>query len=422
MIYLSEWSMSALVNAMRQLEDAERLAQADDESLRMFEILHQPKRTVEVQVPVKMDDGTWKLFHGYRVQWNDARGPFKGGIRFHPQVDMDEVKALAFWMSIKCAVVDIPFGGGKGGVTVDPKALSMGEKERLTRAFTRAIAEVIGPDRDVPAPDVNTDPWTMDILADEYAKIVGHAEPAVVTGKSVDKGGSKGRGIATAQGAYYVLQVYKDKVGLPDQSCVAIQGFGNAGQTLAEIMYRDGYRVVAVSDSRGGIHHPDGLNIPELVSYKKIKGSIEGFMDTRPLTQEELLTVDCDILAPAALENQLTLEIASRVKAKVILELANGPTVPEADIHFQKANVIVIPDVLANAGGVTTSYFEWEQNRKKESWSEEDVLARLKEVMQTSAQDVWRISQEKNCTQREAAFVLALNRLAEAMERKLRAS
>ncbi|MDO8617337.1 MAG: Glu/Leu/Phe/Val dehydrogenase [Candidatus Uhrbacteria bacterium] len=403
--------MSAFTNAMRQLELAATIAPLDPATL---ERLRHPQRIVDVQFPVKMDNGSTKFFHGYRVQWNNDRGPYKGGLRFHAQVEMDEVKALAFWMTIKCAVVGIPFGGGKGGVTVNPKELSKGELERLMRAFTRSIADVIGPDKDIPAPDVNTNPPLMDILADEYGKIIGHAEPAVVTGKSIAHGGSEGRGTATGQGGYYVFDVYREKSGFdPESGSIVVQGFGNAGQVIAKLFHHHGYRVIAVSDSQGGIHDERGLDIPALIKHKESTGRVSGFFGAREINQEELLTLPCGVLVPSALENQLTGEIAPRVQAQMILELANGPTTPEADAYFAKHGTIVIPDVLANAGGVATSFLEWQQNKTGEHWSEKEVFARMEPLIREAAKAVIHTAEKYGATQREAAFVLAIERIAE---------
>ncbi len=403
--------MNPFTNAMRQLELAATIAPLDSMTL---ERLRHPQRIVEVQFPVQMDDGSTRFFHGYRVQWNNDRGPFKGGLRFHAQVEMDEVKALAFWMTIKCAVAGIPFGGGKGGVTVNPKELSKGELERLMRAFTRSIADVIGPDKDIPAPDVNTNPPLMDILADEYGKIIGHAEPAVVTGKTIEHGGSEGRGIATGQGGYYVFDVYRQKFGFdPESGSVVVRGFGNAGQVIAKLFHHHGYRVIAVSDSQGGIHDERGLDIPALIKYKEATGQVKGFFGAREINQEQLLTLPCGVLVPSALENQLTGEIAPRVQAQMILELANGPTTPEADAYFAKHGTIVIPDVLANAGGVTTSFLEWQQNKIGEHWSEQEVFSRMEPLMREAAKAVIHTAEKYGATQRQAAFVLAIERLEE---------
>jgi glutamate dehydrogenase/leucine dehydrogenase len=399
---------------MRQLELAASAVQLPATTI---ERLRRPERIVDVEFPVLMDDGNTRFFHGFRVQWNHARGPYKGGLRFHPDTDLDEVKALSFWMTIKCAVVNIPFGGGKGGVAVNPKELSKGELERLTRSFTRSIADVIGPGLDVPAPDVNTTPEIMDWLADEYAKIVGHPEPAVVTGKSIARGGSEGRGTATAYGAYIVFDFFRDKLGFdPESSTVAVQGFGNAGQELARLFHHHGYKVIAVSDSNGGLHDEEGLDIPALIAGKKQTGRLVRPPNAREISNEELLALPCGILAPCALENAITAENAEQVKAKLILEVANGPTTPEAEMILLKRGAVLIPDVLANSGGVATSFLEWEQNKIGEHWSEQEVFDRLKPMMEDAAFSVVQTSETHAVALREAAFILALTRIQASIE------
>ena len=400
---------------MRQLDLAATAMHLDAFTL---DRLRHPQRIVEVDFPVKMDDGAVRLFHGYRVQWNDARGPFKGGIRYHQQTDLDEVKALSFWMTVKCAVANIPFGGGKGGVTVNPKELSKAELEDLTRSFTRAIADVIGPEKDVPAPDVNTTPQIMDWLADEYGKYVGKESLAVVTGKSLGKGGSEGRGTATGQGAYYVFEAYREKLGLdPESSTVAVQGFGNAGQEIARLFHHHGYRVVAVSDSQGGVHDENGLDIPQLIKLKAETGRVTRLPEARDITNDELLRIPCGVLVPSALENAITADVAHEVKAQLVLEVANGPTTPEADAILAKHGITVIPDVLANSGGVTTSFLEWQQNMTGEHWTEAEVFERLKPMMDDASAAVMRVADEFGVTQREAAFISALQRLDKAIHK-----
>ncbi len=407
--------MSTFQDVFKPLEVAQSSVNVD---AAVMDRLRHPERMVDVTFAVQMDSGDSRLFHGYRVQWNSARGPYKGGLRFHPQVDMDEVKSLAFWMTIKCAVVGIPFGGGKGGVTVNPKELSAGELERMTRAFTRAIADVIGSDKDVPAPDVNTTPAIMDILADEYGKILGHTDLAVVTGKSVGKGGSEGRGAATGRGAYEVFEVYQQKYSVDTESLtIVVQGFGNAGQEIARLFHHHGYTVIGVSDSGAAIHDPRGLDIQALMKWKQGSGSVKGFGTSKAVSQEDLLTLPCGVLVPAALENQLTGEIAASVHAQLILEVANGPTTAEADAYFAKHGVIVIPDVLANAGGVATSFLEWQQNKIGEHWTEQEVFARLEPLMKEAAKAVIHAHEEYGVTHREAAYIVALRRLEEAMKK-----
>lgn len=395
--------MNALKHALQQLQTAEQAIQLPP-ALR--ERLEHADRIVDVHFPVVMDDGLTKLFHGYRVQWNNLRGPNKGGLRFHPETDVDEVQALALWMSIKCAVVGIPYGGGKGGVTVDPKTLSSGELERLTRAFTRAIADVIGPHTDIPAPDVNTTPQIMDWIADEYGKIVGMPSPAVVTGKTIPAGGSLGRGAATGQGAWVVFDAFRSALGL-DIKTAAVQGFGNAGQEIARLMQANGIKVVAVSDSKSLIRDEHGLDIPSLIEAKK-RGSFGS--DVPP---EDIFSVPCDVFIPAALEHVLTAETAPRLQAKLVLEVANGPTTPEADEHFRSNGIIVAPDVLTNAGGVTVSYLEWKQNLAQEHWEEARVLGEMTTILQQAAREVIETQKSSQQTFRTAAFMVALKRFSE---------
>jgi glutamate dehydrogenase/leucine dehydrogenase len=405
--------MNVFQNALAQLEAAASATKADPFTV---EMLRRAQRTVQVAFPVRMDDGSTRIFEGYRVQHNDARGPFKGGIRFHPQADMDEVKALAFWMAIKCAAVNVPFGGGKGGVTVDPKVVSKTELERVTRGYVRAIAPVIGPETDVPAPDVGTDGTVMGWFVDEYGKIVGKPSPAVVTGKPIPLGGSAGREAATGQGGLCILDAYVSDAGLdPAKLRVAVQGFGNVGYHFARLAQERGYRIVAVSDSKGGVHVPGGIDPVALAEHKKATGTLSGFPGAADLTNDELLTLDCDVLVPAALENQLTFRNASQVKAKIVLELANGPTAPEADADFAARGVTVLPDVLANSGGVAVSYYEWEQNRRGETWTEDEVLQRLVPLM-TDAYDAVRAkAAEHGTTMRLAAFGVAIDRIGAAL-------
>lgn len=375
-------------------------------------LLSKPMREVHRTITLTMDDGRKEDFQAYRVQHNNWRGPFKGGVRFHPTVHLDEVRALAAWMTMKTAVVGIPMGGGKGGVAVDPKALSVRELEALTRAWTQAMKEYIGPEVDVPAPDVNTSSREMDWIADEF----GH--PAVVTGKSLLAGGSLGRDTATAMGAWFVFEALRPSLLLdPEMMTVAIQGFGNAGAHFAEIAHRHGLKVVAVSDSRLALYNPEGLNIPELAVHKKALGTLSGFAGAKEMTNEELLGLQCGVLVPAALENQITEENVGRVRAKVVLELANGPTTPEADDALFAKGVTVLPDVLVNAGGVTVSCFEWEQNLSGERWSAEEVHAKLKAVMERAAQEVMKRKEEYKTDFRRAAYIAALERLEAAQPR-----
>jgi len=401
-------------NAMQQLDSALKFIDVDNH---IIEKLKQPERVLEFTVPVRMDTGEVKEFAGYRVQYNDARGPFKGGIRFHEKVDINEVKALSFWMTVKTAVVNIPMGGGKGGVVVDPKLLSITELENLSRSYIQQLVDFIGPEIDIPAPDVNTTPQIMSWMKDEFEKIKGMAAPGVITGKPINDGGSEGRGTATAQGGFYVLQELISKKNLESQDLtIAIQGFGNAGFNMAKLVQAAGYKVVAVSDSKGGIYNEAGLDIFAVINHKEQSHSVVDFPGAKNITSEELLELSVDILIPAALENQMTENNADNIKASIIIELANGPTTPEADKKLFAADKIVVPDVLANAGGVTVSYFEWLQNKLGEHWSENDVMTKLKPIMVNSFNSIWEIAEKENIDMRTAAFVLGVKRIVEAMK------
>lgn len=406
-----DW-MSTFDNALKQLDNVKKYLPFEK---KYFDILSRPQKITNVSFPVKMDNGEIEVFDGYRVQYNNARGPYKGGIRFHPQADLDEVKSLAFWMMIKCAVVDIPLGGGKGGIAVDPRKLSKNELERLTRAYTQEIANLIGPRIDVPAPDVYTNAEVMGWIVDEYTKITGKQDLGVVTGKPIEIGGSLGRDVATAQGGFYVLEEYLLQNNIdPKTLKFAIQGFGNAGMTMAELMYKAGWQVVAVSDSSGGVLSENGgLNIDQLKKIKLDGESLNNIQDSnlKKISNNELLELNIDVLVPAALENQITLSNADNIKAKIVLELANGPTTPEADEILFNKNILVIPDVLANAGGVVVSYFELVQNLQNYYWSREKVLSDLAIVMKKSLTDVVRIAGENKVDWRKASFILALNRV-----------
>ena len=400
-------------NALKQLDRAAVLQAFDADVLKQ---LRQSKREVQVSIPVKMDNGELKIFTGYRVQHNNARGPFKGGIRYHQETNIDEVRALAFWMAMKCAVVGIPMGGGKGGVTVDPKTLSVGELERLTRGWACAMADVVGPEKDVPAPDVNTTPREMDWIADEYRKATGNPKyKAVITGKTIPAGGSLGRGTATGDGGYFVFEGLREKLNISKDCSVVVQGFGNVGQRMAELFFQNGYKVIGLSDSHGGIYSPAGLNVKAVEEHKKNTGAVQNFFGAQNITNAELLELECDVLVPAALENQITDLNAQRIKAKAVIEVANGPTTPEADSILNSRGIPVVPDVLANAGGVTVSYFEWDQNMKDEVWTEEQVTAKLNTTMQAALDAVWNKKTVLNCSVREAAFVVAIERIEKAM-------
>lgn len=381
-----------------------------------LEILMSPQRVIEVSIPVSMDDGRLKVFKGFRVQHNDVRGPFKGGIRFHPQVNFDEVKALAFAMTIKCAVADIPYGGAKGGITVDPKKLSRGELERLTRGYVRAIADFVGPDKDIPAPDVYTNPQIMAWYMDEYSRINGQNTPAAVTGKPIEVGGSKGRDTATAMGGFYVFESLLKEIKMKKKDIsMAIQGFGNTGMNFAKIAYEHKYKVVAVSDSKGGIYNSSGLDIEKVIEHKKKTGSVMDFAGAKNITNEKLLELPVSVLVPAALEGSITMENAGRIKAKIIVELANGPVTIEAGEKLNKKNCLIIPDVLANSGGVIVSYFEWVQNIRHFYWDAAKVNDRLKQQITNAFNAVWTNVGKYNVNMRTAAYMIAIEKLAKAL-------
>jgi glutamate dehydrogenase/leucine dehydrogenase len=385
------------------------------------EMFSAPQRTMIVNFPVTMDDGSMQMFNGYRVQYNNARGPFKGGIRFHPEVDLNEVKALSMWMALKTAVVGIPLGGGKGGVTCNPKDLSKKEIEKISRGFIKEIYGIVGSDRDVPAPDVYTTPEIMGWMLDEFETIVGKKDPGMITGKAIPDGGSEGRDIATAQGGAYVLRDVADEYDLPANATIAIQGFGNAGMTMAKILAKWGYNIVAVSDSRGGIYCEDGIDIDKIIAVKQGSKTVTAAEDPKikKITNEEMLTLPVDVLVPAALGDQITKKNAEDIKAKVIIELANGPVDSEADEILHKNDVVVVPDILANAGGVTVSYYEWYQNVNNERWTREDVLAKLDKVMKQSFKDVHEIVKALDVSHRTASYILALNRIVEAEKERM---
>jgi glutamate dehydrogenase (NAD(P)+) len=378
-------------------------------------VLREPRRELTVHFPVKMDDGSVQVLTGYRVQHNLGRGPAKGGIRYHPDVTLDEVKALAMWMTWKCAVVAIPFGGGKGGVVVDPKKLSMKELEALTRRFTTEISVLIGPERDIPAPDVNTNAQVMAWMMDTYSMHVGYTVPGVVTGKPISLGGSEGRAEATARGVVYTIIEAANDLGLDlRRSTVAVQGFGNAGSIAARLMAAEGSRVVAVSDSAGGIHRDDGLDIERVMAWKREHGTVVGFPGAEPISNAELLELPCDVLIPAALENVITERNAERIGARIVAEAANGPTTPEADAILFRRGIFVIPDILCNAGGVTVSYFEWVQDLNRDHWSEAIVNAKLREIMVKAFGEVRSVAEREHCDNRLAAYLLAVQRVADA--------
>ncbi len=380
-----------------------------------LELLAMPRRSFTVHFPAKMDSGKTRMFIGYRVQYNDARGPAKGGLRFHPELTIDHVRDLAFLMVLKCAVVNIPFGGSKGGVVVNPKELNHNELEQVTRAYIRAIVDYIGPSKDIPAPDVYTDQQIMVWILDEYERTRGVHVPAVVTGKPVELGGIKARSYSTSLGGVVVLEEAIKKLGMDkSRARVAVQGFGHVGENAARILRKKGYRVIAVSDSRGGIISENGLDIPAVVEHKEKTGSVLNFDGARNITNAELLTCDCDILIPAALSDQLARDNADDVKAKIVLELANAPTTTEADEVFFNKGILLIPDVLANAGGVVVSYFEWSQNLNNDYWEEEKVLQKLSTIMINAFKDVFDLCGDVKCRMRRAAYQLAVKRILHA--------
>lgn len=399
--------------AKQQVDKATKLLQLPEH---VINILKTPKRVLSVSFTVKMDDGSVRVFEGYRSQHNDAIGPTKGGIRFHPGVTLDEVKALSMWMSFKCGVVGLPYGGGKGGVICDPHDFSKGELERVSRAFMEAIADFVGPEKDIPAPDVYTTPQIMGWMMDTYSRMHGKFSPGVITGKPIIIGGSQGRNEATAQGCVYtILAALHDKGLSVDQATVAVQGFGNAGRIAARLLSEAGCKIVAVSDSRGGIYDPNGLDVEEVGRLKDTTG-IADYGQAFAITNEALLELDVDILVPAALENVITAANADNIKAKIIAEAANGPTTPEADRVLAGKGIVVIPDVLANAGGVTVSYFEWVQNLMNFYWSEAEVLEKLEVKMIHSYNAVRDLAQSYDTDLRTAAYMISIKRIVAAME------
>jgi len=418
-------SDSLFADASKRLEAALKYVSISEDA---FEHLKYPKSSLSVSIPVRMDDGSLKVFQGYRVRYDDTRGPGKGGVRYHPNVSLDEVQSLAFWMTFKCAVLNLPFGGAKGGITVDPKRLSKLELERLSRGYIDAIADFIGPDVDILAPDVYTNAMIMGWMMDQYSIIRRKISPAVVTGKPVTMGGSIGRDGATATGAFFVIESILPKFEqLPSQTTVAVQGFGKAGGLLAELLANAGYQVVAVSDSQGGIYRKKGLDIPSNRQYKAsgngikplyCKNSVCAIVEHEVLSNQELLGLDVDLLIPAALENQINQENVNNIKAKYIFEVANGPVTSAADQVLQSKGIHVFPDILVNAGGVTVSYFEWVQNRSGLYWTLPEVNQRLKQKIVEETEYIWSISRELAVDLRTAAYVHALHRLGEALNAK----
>jgi len=398
--------------AQQQLRNVAELIGLDES---LYGILSTPRLCVTVSVPIRHDDGQIRVYTGYRVQHSTSRGPGKGGIRFHPDVTLDEVKALAMWMTWKCSVMGLPYGGAKGGITCDPKTMSMHELERLTRRYTSEILPIIGPERDIPAPDVNTTPQIMAWVMDTYSMNKGYTVPGVVTGKPVEIGGSLGRNTATARGLMFTVLSAMDRLGIKRNGLrVAVQGYGNAGYYVAKLLHEQGFRIVACSTSKGGILVERGFDPDAVQAHYQKTGGVGGFKGADAVTNEELLELDCDILLPCALEGQITDKNADRIKARIVGEGANGPTTPEADAILQGNGKFVIPDVLANAGGVTVSYFEWVQALQEYFWSEKEVNAKLKELMDRAFESVYAVSQEKKIDMRRAAYVVGVSRVAEA--------
>jgi len=403
----SSWDM-----ALTQLDEVAKEINLDQN---IYNILKKPKRTLIVSIPIRMDNGRIKVFTGFRVQHNINRGPAKGGIRYHPSVTLDEMKALAMLMTWKCAVTGIPYGGAKGGIICDPRKLSLGEIEKLTRRYISEIISIIGPEKDIPAPDVNTNPRIMAWIMDTYSMDKGYSVPGVVTGKPLSIGGSLGRNTATARGIMFTLMSTVKKLNLDFfQQRIVIQGFGNVGGNLARLLQKEGCKIIAVSDVEGGIYNPQGLDCFKVSKFLTETGSVIGFKDAEQITNQELLSLNCDVLIPAALENQITEENAGKVRTKVIVEAANGPTTPEADKILNEKGIFIVPDILANAGGVTVSYFEWVQGLQSYFWTEREVNLKLRDIMGKAFENVWRTSRERKVSMRMAAYILAVSRVAEA--------
>jgi glutamate dehydrogenase (NAD(P)+) len=396
-------------------EQLRRVAREFGIEANLVNVLQECKKALVVSIPVTMDDGTIRAFEGYRVTHNIARGPSKGGIRYHPDVELDEVKALAMWMTWKCALMGIPFGGAKGGIRVDPKRLSRAELQRMTRRFTSEIINEIGPEKDIPAPDVGTGPSVMAWIFDTYSMNKGHSVLGVVTGKPLNVGGSLGRLEATAHGALYCIQEAVRKRELSMQGLrVAVQGFGNVGSFLAKFLYEQGATVVAVSDSRNGIYNDDGVDVAAAIAHKQETGALEGLRGTQTISNEDLLLLDCDVLAPCALEQVITRDNADQVKARIICEGANGPVTPTADEILDDRGILILPDILANAGGVVVSYFEWVQGLQEYFWKEDEVNSKLRDITTRAFNETWRVADERKTSLRLAAYGLAVRRVADA--------
>jgi glutamate dehydrogenase/leucine dehydrogenase len=400
--------------ALKQLDEAAKLIKLDSG---LHQVLANPKRVLTVSLPVKMDNGEIRVFTGFRSQHNDARGPYKGGIRYHPQVSIEEVKALSMWMTWKCAIADIPYGGGKGGIICNPKEMSNVELENLTRRYAYAIADIIGPRTDIPAPDVYTGGKEMAWIMDTYSALKGNfPQPEIITGKPISIGGSLGRNEATGRGVAITVREAAKKLKIDMKTAtVGVEGFGNAGQFTAGLLQEQGAKVIAVTDSRGGVYNKNGIDISSLRAHKEKTGSVADFSGTQQMSNEDLFETECTILVPAALENQITSKNASKIKAKIIAEAANGPTTPDADEVLFRNKILVIPDILANGGGVTVSYFEWLQNLRREYWTEAEVNERLDRNITKSFNDVYAISEKYSVNMRKASMVLALDRVVDAI-------
>ena len=400
------------INCYNQLDKVAKILNLNQAEL---DILTIPKRILTFSFPVKLDSGSIRYFTGYRVQFNDARGPTKGGIRFHPEVNLEEIKTLAFLMTLKCAVANLPYGGAKGGVMIEPKKFSEKELERISRGYIREIHNFIGPDVDIPAPDVNTDSKIMAWMLDEYEKIKGKHVPAAITGKPISLNGSRAREFSTSMGGFYVLHELAESFGMkPRKTSVAVQGFGNVGMNIARILHEWGYKVIAVSDSGGGIFNKNGLNMKDVINHKAKTGKIQNLKNTKNISNEELLELKTDVLLPAALEDQITRKNAGKIKSKLILEMANRPITPEADEILLDKGIFVIPDILANSGGVVVSYFEWVQNSQNFYWSEKDVLEKLKTCMTDAVKELSKVCTDFKCDMRKSLYINSIKKILEA--------
>ncbi len=397
----------------KQIDSVSDIMNLDEKTV---EFLKKPMRILEFEIPIEMDNGEIKNFKGFRVQHNWARGPTKGGIRFHPEETLDTIKALAAWMTWKCAIVDMPYGGAKGGIICNPRELSKNELEKLSRGYIKQIVEYIGPQKDIPAPDVYTNSQIMAWMMDEYEKIVGHSSPGVVTGKPIEIGGSKGRDKSTGKGVAIMVKEATKYLGIElKNSKIAIQGFGKVGGAAAEFLEEMGAKIIALSDSKGGIYNPNGINFSDVVKWKNENGSLKGMKDCKDITNEEILEIECDILIPAALENQITEKNAGNIKAELIAEASNGPVTPKADEILNEKNIFSIPDFLCNSGGVTVSYFEWCQNISGYYWTEKEVYEKLEKIISKAFRKVFELHKKENISMRKAAYIIALKKVVEAM-------